>query len=223
MATPAPPRWDRAMQQRLAHGEEAALGELYDRFGPLVHGLALRIVGDEDAADRVTREVFGQIWEHPDAYDPRTGNMRSWIATLTQRQSVDRLRAWEAERVRSGGRRTGEPFETRLREANTAARADFIQDSMPASIRAALNLAYLDRHDYRQAARELGLTEVEARRRLRLGLQMLATAMQHPGTYGRNGRANRSGTTGPGGTGAQGETQGPGGQSGPNGTDGSGP
>ena len=31
MATPAPPRWDRRMQQRLARGEEAALGELYDR------------------------------------------------------------------------------------------------------------------------------------------------------------------------------------------------
>ncbi|MDI5965078.1 sigma factor [Streptomyces sp. SL13] len=184
MATPAPPRWDRAMQQRLARGEEAALGELYDRFGPLVYGLALRILDDEDAADRVTREVFGHIWENPDAYDPRDGNMRSWIATLTQRQSVSRLRAFEAERVRSGGQRAGEPFEARVREANTAARADFIRDSMPASIRAALNLAYIQRRDYRQAALELGLSEVEARRRMRLGLQMLATAMQHPGANG---------------------------------------
>ena len=189
MATPAPPRWDRTMRQRLAHGEEAALGELYDRFGPLVYGLALRIMGDENAADRVTREVFGQIWEHPDAYDPGDGNMRSWIATLTQRTSVDRLRACEAERVRSGGPCTSEPFETRIREANTAARADFIRDSMPASIRVALNLAYLERHDYRQAARKLGLTEVEARRRLRLGLQMLTTATQQPCNRGRTGPA----------------------------------
>lgn len=206
MATPAPPRWDRTMQQRLARGEEAALGELYDRFGPLVYGLALRIMGNEDAADKVTREVFGQIWEHPDAYDPRAGNMRSWIATLTQRTSVDRLRACEAERVGSG-----EPFETRIREANTVARADFIRDSMPAPIRAALNLAYLDRHDYRQAARELGLTEVEARRRLRLGLQMLATAMQLPGTPGQIGPATANGPEGTDGTDGLGR---------PNGTDG---
>ncbi len=172
------------MQQRLARGEEAALGELYDRFGPLVYGLALRIMDDEDAADRVTRDVFGQIWEHPDAYDPKDGNMRSWIATLTQRQSVNRLRAAEAERLRSGGEHHGAPFEVRLREANAAARADFIRDSMPASIRVALNLAYLERHDYRRAAHELGLSEVEARRRMRLGLQMLSTAMQRPPAAG---------------------------------------
>jgi hypothetical protein len=47
----APPRWDRKMQQRLARGEAAALGELYDRFASLVHGLAHTVLGDERAAD----------------------------------------------------------------------------------------------------------------------------------------------------------------------------
>lgn len=57
-----PPRWDRKMQQRLARGEAAALGELYDRFASLVHGLAHRVVGDEHAADAVTRDVFAHVW-----------------------------------------------------------------------------------------------------------------------------------------------------------------
>ena len=43
----APPRWDRRMQQRLARGEAGALGELYDRFASLVHGLGHRVLGDE--------------------------------------------------------------------------------------------------------------------------------------------------------------------------------
>ena len=43
----APPRWDRRMQQRLARGEAAALGELYDRFASLVHSLAHRVLDDE--------------------------------------------------------------------------------------------------------------------------------------------------------------------------------
>ena len=156
MATPAPPRWDRRMQQRLARGEEAALGELYDRFASLVHSLAHRVLDDEDAADQITREVFGYIWENPDAYDPKDGSLRSWMATLAQRQSVHRLRRSEAERVRAGGVRVTEQFEARVREAKTAARADFIRDSMPAPLRATLDLAYLQRRDYRQAAGELG-------------------------------------------------------------------
>jgi RNA polymerase sigma-70 factor (ECF subfamily) len=47
---------------------------------------------------------------------------------------------------------------------------------MPAPLRAALELAYFQRRDYRQTALDLGVTEDEARRRLRLGLQLLSTA-----------------------------------------------
>lgn len=183
MATPAPPRWDRAMQHRLARGEEAALGELYDRFAPLVHGLAHRVTADEDAADQITREVFGYIWENPDAYDPASGNLRSWIAALTQRQAVHRLRRSEAERAGAGGEGGVRELEAKVQRAGAAARADFIRSSMPASIRTALELVYRHRHDYRQAAARLGLTEEETRRRLRFGLQMLSTAVP-PGPPG---------------------------------------
>ncbi|AEW94741.1 MULTISPECIES: RNA polymerase sigma factor [Streptomycetaceae] len=180
MATPAPPRWDRKMQQRLARGEEAALGELYDRFASLVHAIAHRVMDDDTAADQITREVFGYVWEHPEAYDPKNGNLRSWIAAVAQRQSVHRLRSSAVERTVAGEGCAAGQFEDRVREASTAARADFIRESMPASIRATLDLAYIKRRDYRQAAAELGLTEDEARRRLRLGLQMLSTAIEQP-------------------------------------------
>ncbi|MFK4145895.1 sigma-70 family RNA polymerase sigma factor [Streptomyces sp. NPDC004065] len=172
----APPRWDRRMQQRLARGEAAALGELYDRFASLVHGLAHRVLGDEQAADRVTREVFSHVWEHPDAYDPGREPLRSWVAALTHRLAVQRLRATEAAALaRTGGGTRGE-LERRVRRASVAARADYILHSMPAPLRAALELAYFQRRDYRQTAADLGVTEDEARRRLRLGLQLLSTA-----------------------------------------------
>jgi RNA polymerase sigma-70 factor, ECF subfamily len=177
-ATPAPSRWDLKMQQRLARGEETALGELYDRFASLVHSIAHRVMRDEDTADQITREVFGYIWENPDAFDPKDGTMRSWVAALTQRQAIHRLRHSGADQVRVGGARSAAQLEARVREANTAARADFIRTSMPSSIRATLELAYFQRRDYRQTAAELGLAEDETRRRLRLGLQMLSTAMQ---------------------------------------------
>jgi len=173
MATPAPPRWDRKMQQRLARGEEAALGELYDRYASLVHTLAHRVLGDDDSADQITDEVFGYIWVNPGAYDPRYGSLRSWIASLTQRHAVHRLRQCEIR-----GRSSPAEIEARVREANTAARADFIVTSMPEPLRAALELAYRERLDYREAAVGLGVSEDEARRRLRLGLQLLSTAME---------------------------------------------
>ncbi|MES4886634.1 sigma-70 family RNA polymerase sigma factor [Streptomyces sp. NPDC096012] len=173
--TDAPPRWDRKMQQRLARGEAAALGELYDRFASLVHSLAHRVLGDEKAADTVTREVFAHVWEHPETYDPRQGPLRSWVAAVTHRIAVQRLRDSETAALpRQSG--ATEELERTVRRASVAARADFIVHSMPAPLRAALELAYFQRRDYRQTAGDLGVTEDEARRRLRLGLQLLSTA-----------------------------------------------
>lgn len=62
-AKDVPPRWDRTMQQRLARGEAAALGELYDRFASLVQALAHRVLSDDTAAAAVTRDVFAHVWE----------------------------------------------------------------------------------------------------------------------------------------------------------------
>ncbi|WP_405458983.1 sigma-70 family RNA polymerase sigma factor [Streptomyces sp. NBC_00101] len=182
----APPRWDRRMQQRLAGGEAAALGELYDRFAALVHSQAHRMLDDEAAADIVTREVFTHVWENPDAYDPRLGSMRSWVARLAHRRSVERLRSAERDGCDSGPGEDGDaPHDTadldeRLRRATAAARADYIAATLPEPLRAALELAYIQRRDYRQTAADLGVTEMEARRRLRLGLQLLATANLAP-------------------------------------------
>ncbi|MFE2555075.1 sigma-70 family RNA polymerase sigma factor [Streptomyces sp. NPDC059352] len=176
MAMDTPPRWDRKMQQRLARGEAAALGEFYDRFASLVHSLAHRVLDDDAAADQVTREVFGYIWENPDDYDPKQGNMRSWVAKLTQRQAVYRLRQAEATAYAETGQGSAEELEQKVRRASVAARADYIVTSMPAPLRAALELAYFQRRDYRQTAADLGVTEDEARRRLRLGLQLLSSA-----------------------------------------------
>ncbi|MEW1890589.1 sigma-70 family RNA polymerase sigma factor [Streptomyces sp. NBC_00523] len=177
MAENAPPRWDRRMQQRLSRGEAAALGEMYDRFAALVHSQANRMLDDEDAADAVTREVFGYVWENPDMYDPKQGSMRAWLAFLTHRESVRRLRGEAAD-----GEAPDAPdaLDERVRRATAAARADYIVASMPAPLRAALELAYVQRRDYRQTAADLGVTADEARRRLRLGLQLLSTARTRP-------------------------------------------
>jgi RNA polymerase sigma-70 factor, ECF subfamily len=167
------------MRQRLTRGEQSALGELYDRFASLVHGLALRVLADEKAADVVTREVFHHAWEHPQEYDPARGTMRSWMAGLASDRAVERLRA---ERTRDG--EAPEDVQRRISRAATAARADFIVTSMPSSLHAALELAYHRRRDYRQAALDLAVTEDEARRRLRLGLQLLASAGDSAGSAG---------------------------------------
>jgi RNA polymerase sigma-70 factor (ECF subfamily) len=164
MAAETSPRWDRRMRQRLVRAEEAALGELYDRLASTVHSLAHRVLEEDGAADEVTRDVFAHVWQHPEQFDPDRGTLRSWLAGLASDRAVQRLRE------------SGAAPESRVRRAATAARADFIMTSMPSSLREALDSAYHQRRTYRQTARDLNVTEDEARRRLRLGLQLLSSA-----------------------------------------------
>jgi RNA polymerase sigma-70 factor (ECF subfamily) len=178
MAQNAPPDWDLTMQRRLADGEAAALGESYDRFAPLVHGLAHRVLTDERAADRITSEVFARLWEHPEAYDPARGPLRSWLAEFTHRLAVQRLRSTRTAALARCDGHIGstEELERTVHSASVAARADYLRTAMPAPLRAALELAYSTRRDCRQAAADLGISEAETHHRLRFGLRLLATA-----------------------------------------------
>src|SRR5437867_3765045 len=66
------PDWSR-MLQRAATGDHAALAELYDATSHLVFGLALRILGDREAAEDTVVEVYTQAWKDAPTYDPQRG------------------------------------------------------------------------------------------------------------------------------------------------------
>ncbi|MGW4891452.1 sigma-70 family RNA polymerase sigma factor [Kitasatospora sp. NPDC004240] len=173
---PAPgsvPRWDEQLQRRLARGEETALGELYDQLAPMVHGLAARILADQGAADQLTREVFGHLWEHPEAFDPAQGSLRSWLGALTHRRAVDRLRL----RRGAGAPGGGHPGEEEIRAVATAARVQYVVDSLPQTLRETIAVTYYDGRTYQETARRLGITEQAAKQRMRLGLGLLATEL----------------------------------------------
>ncbi|ONK13630.1 sigma-70 family RNA polymerase sigma factor [Streptomyces sp. MP131-18] len=186
MAHETPPHWDRSMRQRLRRGEAAALAELYDRFASLAYGTARRVLDDEADTGEVTREVFSLIWQSPHDFDPDKGPMRSWIAAAAHRLAVDRLR----RRPGPSGASPAEQAEL-VRAASTAARADYIVTAMPAPLRDALELTRFQRQDCRQMAERLGISEAEARRRLRLGLQLLSSAARYSPDAGRPAEPGR--------------------------------
>ena len=47
---------------RIAQGDQQALGTLYDATSALVHGLAVRILGNTTMAEEVTLAVYTQVW-----------------------------------------------------------------------------------------------------------------------------------------------------------------
>lgn len=91
---------DRALVERMARGEERALGELYDRYGEMTYSLALAIVRERADAEEVVADAFGQAWRNAASYDPGRGSVAGWLATITRTRALDLVRA-RGRRVRA--------------------------------------------------------------------------------------------------------------------------
>jgi RNA polymerase sigma factor (sigma-70 family) len=75
-----------------AAGDEQALASLYDRFGKVAYGLALRIVRDAALAEDAVQEAFLDVWRQADRFDSSRGKASSWILMLVHRRAVDLVR-----------------------------------------------------------------------------------------------------------------------------------
>ena len=53
---------DEALLALVSRGDEPALGELYDRYGRVAYGLALRCVRDRAVAGVAVQEAFLGVW-----------------------------------------------------------------------------------------------------------------------------------------------------------------
>ena len=177
--------WERDVQHRLIAGDQAALGECYDQFSSFVYGLAQRVIGDRQAAEDVTQDVFLFLWERADAFDPDRGGLRTWLGTIAHRRSVDHIRREEARRRRTERVGNEAPTTPDVGEVAvailTAERVRAALETLPVEQRDAIHLAYFGGKTYREVAVDLDIPEGTAKSRMRLGLARIADVLEREG------------------------------------------
>jgi len=87
------PASDRALVERMALGDERAVGPLYDRHGAVLFALALRIVGERADAEEVVMEAFAQAWREAARFESDRGSVGAWLATIARSRALDYVRA----------------------------------------------------------------------------------------------------------------------------------
>ncbi|MFC7490298.1 MULTISPECIES: RNA polymerase sigma factor [unclassified Knoellia] len=80
---------DSELMQRVSDNDRDALAEVYQRFGGLVHTIALRSVGEHHDAEDITQQVFLALWRSRGRLDTSTGSLAGWLATVTRRRCAD--------------------------------------------------------------------------------------------------------------------------------------
>jgi RNA polymerase sigma factor (sigma-70 family) len=176
---------DEAVVALLARSDEQALAELYDRFGRVAYGLALRILRDQSLAEDAVQEAFLTAWRTADRFVPERGKASTWLLTLVHRRAVDLVRREE--------RRRAEPIETAGEPADETGideavwlryergRVQEALRRLPDQQREALELAYYGGFTQSELAERLGQPVGTIKSRMFGGLARLRDLLADPG------------------------------------------
>jgi RNA polymerase sigma factor (sigma-70 family) len=175
---------DEALVALLARGDDGALAELYDRFGAVAYGLALRVVRDASLAEDAVQEAFLTSWRTASRFVAERGKARTWILTLVHRRAVDLVRREEARRAEplkehaeAGGGSAQEEAWLRLERSR-------VQDALkrlPDQQREAIELAYYGGFTQSELADRLGEPLGTIKSRMFTGLSRLRELLEEPG------------------------------------------
>ena len=175
---------DEALLEAVAGSDEQALGELYDRFGRVAYGLALRILRDPTLAEDAVQEAFLQVWRGAGGYRPERGKASTWVLKFVHRRAVDLVRREERRRGEPEGS-LPEPEGPGADEAVVEhSRREIVKDALsrlPAEQREAIELAYYGGLTQSELAERLSQPLGTIKSRMFTGLQRLNVLLVEAG------------------------------------------
>jgi RNA polymerase sigma-70 factor (ECF subfamily) len=188
---PSPPREqgrdlahmsDEALLSLVARSDDSALAELYDRFGRVAYGLALRILRDDALAQDAVQEAFLAVWRSADRFVEERAKASTWILTLVHRRAVDTVRREERRRAEplAEEHEPGPPAD----EAERLVQRELVEQALrrlPDDQREALELAYFGGYTQSELAERLGQPLGTIKSRMFTGLARLREILADAG------------------------------------------
>ena len=175
---------DEALLALASRSDEAALGELYDRYGRVAYGLALRILRDRALAEDAVQEAFLAVWRSAGSFLAEQGKPSTWILTLVHRRAVDLVRREERRRAEPLDELAQPTGEATDEEAWLRAQRQVVQEALrklPAEQREALELAYYGGFTQSELAERLGQPLGTIKSRMFTGLTRLRELLAEAG------------------------------------------
>ena len=169
---------DESLLSLVASSDDQALAELYDRFGRVAYGLALRILRDEALAQDAVQEAFLAIWRSADRFLAERAKASTWILTLVHRRAVDLVR--REERRQAAPLTDDSAAGVAAEETDEAAWLRFERERVQSALkqlpdvqREALELAYYGGFSQSELAERLGVPLGTIKSRMFAGLARL--------------------------------------------------
>lgn len=175
-----PPEDETLLVYQIAQRDQAALGQLYDRYARVMYSLAFKILGAAEEAEEVVLDVFAQVWREAHRYDVSRGRVDGWLFLITRSRALDRLRQRQRQSkvIEAAAAQIptvqGSPLpEEDLLIAERRERVAQAMAQLPPEQRQVLELAYFQGLSQSEIAQHTGLKLGTIKTRIRLGLTKL--------------------------------------------------
>ena len=170
---------DAAILERVEHGDQEAMGLLFDRYSGIVYSVALRVLKDTGQAEDVMQDIFIQIWKKPGAFISGRGSLGAWLVVVARNRAIDALRR----------RRPTDSVEDVVLTSSTDLAAEAERNTLMEKVRAymgqlppeqrkSVEMAYFEGLSHSEIAEKTGDPLGTVKTRIRLALITLRKAMQ---------------------------------------------
>jgi RNA polymerase sigma-70 factor (ECF subfamily) len=178
---------DETLMRLIAHSEENALSELYDRYSRLVYSVAMSTLGDPVRAEEVTLDVFERVWEKAFTFSVEEGRAINWLTSIARHRAIDVFRqmrshhvnleiSWQAAEVKAAADGNNTEWEAYLEQRQQHIRLAVAQ--LPVEQRQVLGMAFFLGYSHKEIAEILHEPLGTVKTRIRLGVQKLRNLLQ---------------------------------------------
>ena len=178
---------------RTGAGDHAAFAEVYRRTQAHLFGLALRMLGREQAAEDVLQEAFVSIWKNASGYRTRIDGQEiqpmTWLIAIVRNKALDALRSRTRRRetelpedgeLEAGGPAAPSALEL-FDEAARALKIDACLQVLEGTHRQSLALAYYQGLSHSEVAAQMGAPLGSVKAWIRRGLDKLKACLAGQG------------------------------------------
>jgi RNA polymerase sigma-70 factor (ECF subfamily) len=184
---------------RTARGDHAAFATVYERTHAHLFGVALRMLGREQAAEDALQETFVSVWKSASQFRSNVGGQEvqpmTWLIAIARNKALDALRSRarrkETELPEAGSLEDGEGDASPqaggpsalelLSQASRALQIEGCLGGLDGSYRQSLALAYYQGLSHSEVAAQMGAPLGSVKAWIRRGLDKLKACLQAQG------------------------------------------
>jgi RNA polymerase sigma-70 factor (ECF subfamily) len=169
---------DATLVSAIRDGDEQAMAQLYDRYSSLVYAIALRVLGETEAAEDILQEIFLRLWRNPATFDSSRGSLPAWLAVITRNRAIDVLRKRHSKTDLEDVKVSVEPdLASGVERSRILEKIRGALRSMSEPQRSALEMAFFEGLTHTEIAEKSGEPLGTIKTRIRTGLLVLRKAV----------------------------------------------